>query len=67
MTYINKILLVFKENGIFTADKAEAFFSSGRHTGKKAPVRLIEQNYTESELAGAFRSLDEIDPDEEDV
>ncbi len=67
MTYINKILLVFKENGIFSADKAEAFFSSGRHTGKKAPVRLIEQNYTESELAGAFRSLDEIDPDEEDV
>lgn len=67
MSYVNKILLIFKENGISDPERARAFFESG--TPKKKPERdsLIKQEYTESEIAGAFRSLDEIDPDEEDV
>ncbi len=65
MSYINKILLIFKDNGIYDAEKAAAFFAEG--APKKKRENLISREYTESEIAGAFRSLDEIDPDEEEV
>ncbi len=65
MSYINKILLIFKDNGISSAEEAEAFFASDRP--KTQSDKLIRQNYSEEELRGAFRSLDELDPDDEDI
>lgn len=65
MSYINKILLIFKDNGITSAEGASAFFASD--PAKKSGDRLITQNYSEAELSGVFRSLDELNPDDEDI
>ena len=67
MSYVNKLLLIMKENGIRTPSEAEAFLSDGNKTKKKPGSELIRQEYTAEEITSVFRSLDEVDPDEEEV
>ena len=65
MSYINKMLLLFKENGISSPEAAEAFFTSDR--SKASKEKFVKQEYSEEELAGVFRSLDELNPDDEEI
>lgn len=67
MSYINKLLLIMKENGIRTPEEAEAFLGDGSKSKKKAGAEIIKQEYTAEEITSVFRSLDEVEPDEEDV
>ncbi len=69
MSYINKLLLIMKENGIRSVSEADAFLSDGNKGNRKSQPKenYIAQEYTAEEISSVFRSLDEIDPDEEDI
>ncbi|MBQ8178139.1 MAG: DnaD domain protein [Clostridia bacterium] len=62
MSYINKILLIFKQNGINTVSGAKAFFESAPVEKKKKPT-LIKQEYTAEEISSVFRDIDDLDID----
>ena len=72
MSYINKILLIFKQNGIFTTTAAKSFFESGgneyKKSGKKDSKDLVmKQEYTQEEIASVFRDVKDIDLDNWDI
>ena len=72
MSYINKILLIFKQNGIFTVSGAKAFFESGAHEHKKSGKKdskdlVMKQEYTQEEIASVFRDVRDIDLDSLDI
>lgn len=73
MSYVNKILLIFKQNGIFTVSGAKAFFESGSGEGsnrskkKDSKDMVIKQEYTQEEIASVFRDVKDIDLDNWDV
>ena len=68
MSYINKILLLFKENGITTTQGANAFFEEGIAKKKKdAKEEIIKQEYSQEEIASVFRNIKDIDLDNFDV
>ncbi len=70
MSYVNKILLVFKQNGISTLAAAKAFFSNGGGEGKKKvslQEDIIKQEYTQEEISSVFRNIRDIDIDSLDV
>ena len=68
MSYINKILLLFKENGITTTQGANAFFEEGFAKKKKdAKEEIIKQEYSQEEIASVFRNIKDIDLDNFDV
>ncbi len=69
MSYINKILLVMKENGISTPEGARKLLDGGVSERKKDADKdkIIKQNYTAEEVASAFIGLDDINPDDVDI
>ncbi len=66
MSYVNKILLVFKQNGVYSLDSAKAFFANGGFAKKKASLQedIIKQEYTQEQLSSVFRDIDDIDLDD---
>ena len=72
MSYVNKILLIFKQNGIFTVEGAKAFFESGANEHKKSGKKdskdlVMKQEYTQEEIASVFRDVKDIDVDNWDI
>lgn len=68
MSYINKILLVMKENGIRTADGAKKLLEGGFERKKDtAKDDIIKHDYSAAEVASAFIGLDDVNPDDVDI
>ena len=67
MSYINKILLIFKQNGINTVSGAKAFFESTPADKKAKKETLIKQEYSQEEIASVFRNITDIDLDSWDI
>ncbi|MBO5774198.1 MAG: DnaD domain protein, partial [Clostridia bacterium] len=72
MSYVNKILLIFKQNGIFTIEGAKSFFATnsgeGRSNKKKdSKDMVIKQVYTKEEIDSVFRDVRDIDVDNWDI
>ena len=72
MSYINKILLILKENDIRTAEGARAFIADTPSSPKKSKKQdakdmVIKQDYTAEEIASVFRNVKDINLDELDI
>ena len=72
MSYVNKILLIFKQNGIFTVEGAKAFFESNSGEGRQAKKKdskdmVMKQVYTKEEIDSVFRDVKDIDIDNWDI
>lgn len=68
MSYINKILLTLKENGIRTVEGAKKLLEGGLDKKKDTTKdNIIKQDYTAAEVASAFMGLDDINPDDVDI
>lgn len=64
MSYVNRILLLFKQNGITTIEGARAFFENEKSSSKtKKKDALIKQEYTAEEISSVFRDIDDVDID----